>query len=447
MLAKNIQLLCIGVFLLFFNCKNDDSNNSPLLPNSGTIEFVKTFGGSQNDSGQSVVNTNDGGYAVLGFTQSSDGDIADTQNQSFKYWLLKFSVSDDLEWSKTYGGSSDDRGRDLIQTSDGGYAILGSSNSNDEDVTENFGSADYWLAKLDATGNISWQKSFGFQGNDNGISVIQTNDQGYLITGVLDVTASGGEGNTNRNALRHAGGDYWAIKLDTAGSLEWSRYFGGNFTDTPEGVAQTEDNGFIIAGGSDSADTDISNNIGSYDFWVVRISATGELVWENSFGGEEIDEARAIVKSGDGNFIIVGDTRSSTNDVSSNNGAADLWLIKISPEGELIWERAIGGTSFDVARDIVKTQDNGFLLAGSSRSSDGDVAQNKGQNDAWVLKVNSDGNLLWETSIGGFDIDFAYGVAQLNDGSVIAVGDTNSNDGDIIENKGFSDLLLAKLKK
>jgi len=428
---------------VLLSCNNEDSpsNSQP----EGEVSLVQIYGGTKNDSGQSVVATLDGGYAILGYTQSNDGDITDKQDESFDYWLLKFNVENELQWQKTYGGSADERGNDIIQTQDGGYAILGFSFSSDGDLTANAGLQDYWLAKLDASGTISWQKSFGYQGSDSGISVLQTNDQGYLITGVLDITASGGEGNTSRNSSRHAGGDYWTLKLNSSGDIEWSKYFGGNFTDTPESVIQTEDNGFIIVGGSDSDDTDISNNIGAYDFWVIRISETGNLVWEKSFGGDQIDEARAIVKSSDGNYMIAGDTRSNDNDISNLIGAADLWLIKISPNGDLLWEKTIGGTNFDVARAMVKTEDNGFLLAGSSRSDDADVSENKGQNDAWALKVDSQGNLQWEATIGGSNIDFGYSIAELNDTSIILVGDSTSSDGDIIENNGFTDLLLIKI--
>ena len=440
---KYSYLSYILLLSALLSCNNDDSssNSQP----EGEVNLVQTYGGTKNDSGQSVVATLDGGYAVLGYTQSNDGDITDKQDESFDYWLLKFNVENELQWQKTYGGSADERGNDIIQTQDGGYAVLGFSFSSDGDVTANAGLQDYWLAKLDASGTISWQKSFGYQGSDSGISVIQTNDQGYLITGVLDITASGGEGNTSRNSNRHAGGDYWALKLNSSGDIEWSKYFGGNFTDTPENVIQTEDNGFIIVGGSDSNDTDISSNIGTYDFWVIRISDTGHLVWEKSFGGDQIDEARAIVKSSDGNYMIAGDTRSNDNDISNLIGAADLWLIKISPNGDLLWEKTIGGTNFDVARAMVKTQDNGFLLAGSSRSDDVDVSENKGQNDAWALKVDGQGNLQWETTIGGSNIDFGYSIAELNDTSIILVGDSTSSDGDIIENNGFTDLLLIKI--
>lgn len=428
--------------LLLLNCSSDDNL---AVNNVGQLTFVKTYGGTKNDSAQSITATSDGGYAILGYTQSNDNDITDKQDESFDYWVLKFDANDQLQWQKTYGGTADDRGYDIIQTSDGGYAILGYSFSNDGDTSVNSGLQDYWLVKLDSNGNISWEKSFGYQGTDTGISVIETNNQGYLITGVLDVTASGGEGNSQRTANRHAGGDYWALKLDNSGNLEWSRYFGGNFTDTPYDVIQTDDNGFIIAGSSDSEDTDISGNIGTYDFWIIKISEFGDLVWEKSFGGSQIDEARAIIKTEDDNYIVAGDTRSSDNDISQNKGAADLWLIKISPIGNLIWEKTLGGSSFDVARAIKKSQNNGYLLSGSSRSSDMDVSENKGQNDAWVLKTNNSGNLIWETTIGGSNIDFSYDVAELANGSIIAVGDTNSTDGDILNNKGFTDLLIIKI--
>ncbi|MGB1284857.1 MAG: hypothetical protein ACPG44_10415, partial [Polaribacter sp.] len=179
-------------------------------------------------------------------------------------------------------------------------------------------------------GTISWQKTFGYSGADTGTTLIQTNDNGYLISGALDVSSSGGKGNSKSTKTQHAGGDIWAIKLNAVGTKEWSKYYGGSFTDTPLGIVKTADNGYIIAGSSDSNDVDITNNKGSYDFWVIKISSTGSLVWEKNFGGSEIDEATGITTTNDGNFIIVGDTRSSDDDISLNNGAADVWIIKIS---------------------------------------------------------------------------------------------------------------------
>jgi hypothetical protein len=133
-------------------------------------------------------------------------------------------------------------------------------------------------------------------------------------------------------------------------------------------------------------------------------------------------------------------------EISQNNGAADLWIVKITPEGTLLWEKTLGGSSFDVGRSISKTQDNGFLVSGSSRSSDGNLTSNKGQNDAWVVKINSSGNLEWQKTIGGSEVDFFYDAVELNDQTIIAVGDSNSSNEDIYENNGFSDLLILKLK-
>ena len=445
---KRYLLTFFSIFLLFFiSCsKEDNPTSTPEIESTKEIEFIKTFGGSKNDVAKSIIKTSDGGYLIAGYTQSIDGDISDKTNENFDFFLLKFSSDDELQWSKTIGGSEDDKANDVIQTQDGGFAVLGYTESTDEDVTENAGSRDFWIVKLTISGDLLWQKSFGFSGLDYGTSLVETNDNGFLISGVLDVTASGGLGNKS-NKKRHAGGDIWAIKLDNSGNVEWQNYFGGTFTDTSYGIAKTTDNGFIIVGSSDSNDVDITGNKGAYDFWVLRISSEGNLVWEKSFGGSEIDEARAITTTNDGSFLIVGDTRSSDIDVSKNNGAADLWMLKISPEGNLIWEKTLGGSSFDVARSVLETDDKGFLISGSSRSLNGDVSKNQGQNDAWILKTDSEGNLDWQKTIGGSEIDFAYDAIQLNNGTIVAVGETNSLNGDIIENKGFTDILVIKINE
>ena len=432
----------VFIILIVFSCSSNTNNS---INSEAEITLVKTLGGTNNDNAQAITKTTDAGYAILGYTQSTNGDVIGKTNNSFDYWLLKFDANNHLQWQKTYGGTDDDRGRDIIQTTDGGYAILGYSKSNDTDVSENFGDQDFWIAKLNPTGAILWQKSFGFSGADNGISFIQTTDNGFLLTGVLDVSASGGLGNSKNARVKHAGGDYWAIKIDALGNKQWSRYYGGSFTETPYDVIQTNDNGYIIVGSSDSNDVDISNSKGSYDFWIIKISETGNLIWEKSFGGTAIDEARAITKSNDGNYIIVGDTRSTNLDVSNNKGAADVWLIKISPEGTLIWEKTFGGTSFDVAHSISKTSDNGFILSGSSRSADGDVKDNKGQNDAWILKVDANANLIWQKTVGGNDIDFTYDAVELDDKTVVAVGESSSSTDDVDDNKGFTDLLIVKI--
>ena len=436
-----MKKLCY-ITLLFFlcNCSKEHLGAVPEV----TLNTIQTFGGSKNDVINSIVATNDGGYAVLGYTQSNNFDIVNKSNESFDFWVMKFSSEDQILWNRTFGGSDDDRGVDIVATNDGGFAILGAASSSDLEVSQNAGSHDFWMLKITAEGTVMWEKSFGFSGSDKGISLTNTADNGFLLTGVLDVSASGGQGNS-KGTQRHSGGDVWVLKLSSNGTLEWSTYFGGSFTDTPFGVVETSNNEYIIAASSDSEDFNISNNKGTYDFWVFRITSEGTLVWEKNFGGSEIDEARAIAAADDGNFIIVGDTRSADVDVSNNNGAADIWVLKISPEGILIWEKTIGATGFDAARSISKMQDNGFLISGSSRSSTSGFI-NQGQNDALLIKINSEGIIEWQETVGGSEIDFLYDAVELNNRTIIAVGESNSADGDISENKGFSDGLIIKIK-
>lgn len=437
-----MRFFCCCFFLILLSCSKDEPNLSTVFKNE--IDFIKTIGGTDNEVAKSVVSTNDGGFVVAGFIQSNDIDETNKSDTSYDYFLLKYSSNNDLMWFKTYGGSQDDRANKIIQTSDSGFAIIGYSKSNDIDVSANAGDRDFWLTKLDKNGNLQWQKSFGYSGRDIGNSLIQTSDNGFLITGELDVTSSGGQGKFSQ-VKKHAGGDYWAIKLNQSGDKEWSEYYGGNFTDSPKSVVQTSSGEYILVGTSDSYDVDITNNKGSYDFWVVKIAANGNLLWQKNFGGKEIDEARSIVETNSGTFMIVGDTRSSDQDVVSNNGGADIWVLNIDTDGNILWQKSIGGSSFDVARSINKTNDGGFLIAGSSRSNDNGFT-NQGQNDALLVKINATGTIEWQRIIGGTEIDFFYDAIELKNNQIIAVGESTSSNFEITTNKGFSDILICKIK-
>ena len=447
MFFKMKKYSLILVYLFLCNCSKTDVTiiQEEEIINTGSLDFAKTFGGSKNEVFYSIDKTIDGGYVIAGYTQSVDGDIITKTAASFDFWIQKFSADNTLEWQKTFGGSEDDSAASIIQTKDGGFAVLGYSKSSDSNVSENAGSKDFWLLKISSEGNLLWEKTFGFSGADYGTALLETNSGGFLITGVLDVSSSDGQGNAKSNKVKHAGGDYWAIKTDNMGALEWSRFFGGSFTEIPASIIETVQGNFIIAGSSDSSDFNISENKGAYDFWITKISPAGDLLLEKNFGGSGIDQARAITATNDGNFIVVGDTRSADIDVALNNGAADVWIVKFSSEGILIWEKTIGGSSFDVARAIYKTQDNGFLIAGSSRSLDNGF-ENKGQNDALILKVDASGNLLWQKTIGGSEVDFLYDVVELNNKAIIAGGESSSSDKDIPENKGFTDALIIQIK-
>nr|WP_298995902.1 hypothetical protein [uncultured Allomuricauda sp.] len=445
---KKIVLLVI--IIGFCSCNNSDDNETASMSFDflGELDWVQSFGGSGEDTAQSVIQTSDGGYAVLGFTNSTDGDLAGKSLNVNDYWLLKLDADGNLQWNKTYGGSKDDRGQSVIQTNDGGYAIVGYAMSDDGDGSNNEGFHDNWILRLDASGTILWEKSFGFSGHDHSYDVVQTSDGGFFFSGFLDVTSSEGEGNTGKSPYltRHGVGEFWGTRLDANGDLIWRRYFGGTNNDRSFGVVEANDGGLVMVGASESDDFDISNSKGSYDFWVVKVSAKGEMLWEKSFGGTGIDKAYAVVKTQDNAYAIVGNTFSVDTDISKNNGESDVWLIKVSDSGDLLWEKTFGGTAFDAARGLGTTADGGFVIAGNSKSLDGNATQNNGENDLWIIKTDAEGNVLFEKSFGGADLDFGFDALEDAEGNLVLVGESSTALSSNKEHQGSTDLVILRIK-
>lgn len=428
----------------------DDVTSGPFL---GEIDWIKTYGGSDIDQAVAIVEADDGNYIVAGSTRSTDGELASKPTSDSDYWVLKISSTDgSIIWNKIYGGTEDEVASNITKTSDGGYVLSGYSRSpNDQCGSQaNAGFHDYWLLKIDGSGNEIWCQNFGYSGSDQAYDVFETNEGGFFATGFFDVSASGGEGNNDRQGAgnEHGVGEFWAIKMDANGEFIWTRYFGGYNNDRSYDALQTPDNGFLLIGSSESIveeNSDIEFNHGSYDFWVVKVNSAGTKEWTKTYGGEEIDVAYAITPTSDGNYFIVGDSRSGDQDVGSNYGNADVWLIKISPTGQLLMEKNYGGIQFDSAKSILPISDGNYLISGATRSESNDVSSNNGENDAWVFVIDAQGTLLFEKAIGGSSLDFAEDALQSN-GKLIVVGNTESNNGDIPMNKGIKDLLIVKIK-
>ena len=414
----------------------------------GEVEWIKNFGGSGEETAQAIIATTDGGYAILGYTNSIDGDILDKTMAVNDYWLLKLDADGILQWNKTYGGSKDDIGQSVAQTKDGGYILTGYAMSDDGDGSNNEGFHDNWILKLDASGNIQWEHSFGFSGHDHSYDILETQDGGFFFVGFLDITSARADGFTEKGnyLTRHGVGEFWGTKLDAEGNLEWRKYFGGTNNDRAHAVVQAKDGGFVLAGFSESDDFDISNSKGSYDFWVVKITNTGDFVWERSFGGSGIEISYDIAKTNDNGYVITGNTFSNDNDVSKNHGESDVWLIKIDDGGNLVWENTYGGTQFDAAQGVTSSLDGGYIVAGNSKSSDINTTYNAGENDIWVLKIAANGEMIWQQSFGGSNLEYGFDVLENPDTSIIIVGESSSTDFPNLQNKGLSDLIVIKIK-
>jgi len=437
--------------LMVVGCKSDDETpiiTDPPAEFNGTLAWVETFGGSGIDQATAVVTTEDGAYMVVGSTYSNDGHFAGLKSTTdADYFLMRVRPDGGVDWTKVYGGDDDELATGITKTSDGGYVLVGYSRSDNCFTGSNGGFHDYYILKVDTQGNEIWCQNFGYPGSDQAQNIIETREGDLMVTGFFDVSASGGQGNDDRenSGTLHGVGEYWGIKLDADGQFFWKRYFGGSNNDRSYNVMQTNDGGFVLIGSSESDDFDITDSKGSYDYWAVKLSAEGDLEWTRSFGGSEIDIAYDIATTLDGNFLIVGDARSNDQDVSTNYGNADIWLVEIDPQGNLIWEKSLGGSMFDSAKDLLPMNDNLYCVTGSSRSNDVDVTTNNGENDAWTVVVDAQGTIIFEVAIGGSSLDFSEGAAQGVDGALLIVGNTESSDGDVIQNLGYKDILIYKI--
>ena len=444
-MSKKSLLLFLA--LPFWACLPDSINTTTQLPYfSGILTDVYLFGGSKEDLGRETIELRSGGFAMVGSTQSTDGDFSERNTEDWDLFLMKFSEEGEPIWTKTYGGSADDFGFSLVETQEGGFVLVGYSNSMDGDVPATKGYHDHWIIKVDATGKVLWKKSFGYSGHDHAYNVIATQDGGYFFNGFLDVTASSGQGNTGKSAkvARHGVGEFWCHKMDTNGNIQWQRYFGGTNNDRSYDAIQTSEGNFLLVGTSESDDLDVSNPKGSYDIWVVMLSPFGELLWEKSFGGSLVDEASRVIEDSFGNFRIIGNSHSSDEDISQPKGQSDVWQITIDKNGQLIRSYNFGGSEFDKGTAIGEWQRGALFIGGYSRSFDGDWVNNQGENDLFMMYLPADGNEKLSFTLGGEGQDFAYDLLVQNKGSVWVTGQSFSKNPPFEKNKGKGDILLAR---
>jgi len=390
------------------------------MDEKGDLDWQKSFGGGGFDLLQSIKNTKDGGFILAGTSnspQTPKGTVGDKKENCkgiTDFWVIKLNAKGDEQWQKTIGGNGQDELLCAFQTTDGGYILGGSSSSSlspQKDLTEKGtidlipdltgktekcrGNMDYWIVKLDATGAVQWQKTYGGEYADVLRSMEQTREGGYILGGYSNSPRSGDKTEANSGI-----GDYWILKINNLGEIEWQKTYGGNGDNQLYVIHQTQDGGYITGGNSNSttALTVLGGTVSNgTDYWVMKMNEKGDVVWSRTYNFGKIDILTSLVENEDHTFLIGGYAQSESEQGNGlqllkgsgdKDGINDYIALKISDTGEELWKKTVGSKGEDILRKLIETRDGGYLLAGTSNSkSSQDKNSTIGGNDFWVVKL------------------------------------------------------------
>jgi len=355
-----------------------------LLPSStlGQITFERTYGGAQNDLGFAVSQTLDAGYIVVGGTNSFGAGQRDI-------YLLKTDSSGNALWTRTFGGNRWEDGYSVQQTLDGGYILVG--------YTLSFGAGgeDVLLIRTDPLGDSLWIRTFGGIGHEQGWSAQQTQDGGFVVVGYTESFGAGGR-------------DVYIVRTDSSGDTTWTRTYGGSLDDEGYSLEQTPDGGYIIAGQTDSY------GAGQHDFYLIKTDSVGDTIWTRTYGDSLDDYGSCVQLTGDGGYVIAGDT------YSFGAVGTDAYLVKTDSAGDSVWTRTYGGDGDDRAHSVQQTDDGGFAIGGETSSYGG------GDENVYFVKTDPWGDSLWVRAYGGSSNDMGWSIRQTEDKGYIISGTTNS---------------------
>ncbi len=421
-----------GYKVLITAIGGDESTYQVILPGSDdNFPSKLVYGGSSYDIFKNIIRITDG-YVVVGQSYSTDGDLTGLNKGYGDAIIVKYDTLGNIVWKKNYGGSNDEIFYGVIEVSDG-YVVVGTSNSNDGDLTGLYiGGYDAIIAKYDTSGNIVWKKNYGgYYGNDYFYGITQTTD-GYVVVGESNSVDG------DLTGIAKGSKDAIIVKYNTSGNIVWKRNFGGTYDETFWNIAKTTD-GYIAVGNSGSTDLNLTGlNKGSIDAIIVKYDELGNIKWNKNYGGSSVEYFYGIIKVIDG-YVAVGSSQSTNGDLTGvNKGSTDAIIVKYDLSGNVVWKKNYGGTNIDIFNNISQMAD-GIIAVGKSNSTDVDlIGLNKGVYDAIAVKYDSSGNILWKKNYGGNNNDNFQGIV-----GKITVGDSYSIDGDLAGlNKGYTDAII-----
>lgn len=463
-MKKNYLLL----FLLF-----------PLLTYAQDILWEKSYGGKHADYLFDAQPTADYGFILAGSSLSGKtGNKTDANHGDLDYWIWKMDEKGDLDWQKSFGGSGFDLLQSIKNTRDGGFILAGTSSSpNDfQKKDPSKGLTDYWVIKLDAKGEELWQRTLGGSGQDELICAFQTKDGGYMLGGSSSSSpiinslhapeALDAKPDPYSKSEKSRGNmDYWIVKLNKAGEVEWQKTYGGQYADLLRSMEQTKDGGYILGGYSNSPQSGDKTepNKGIGDYWVIKIDAVGSIEWQNTYGSNGDDQLYVIHQTQDGGYIAGGNSNSTqrlTTLVGMVGNGTDYWVLRLDEKGEVIWSKTYDFGKVDILTSLVENKDNTYLIGGYAQSENkhpteglvgkamGLVNKEKtGINDYIALKIDEKGEELWKKTVGSAGEDILRKLIETRDGGYLMAGTSNSSASkDKNGSIGGNDFWVVKLK-
>ncbi len=348
----------------------------------GDIEWDQVYGGKDADLAYALIQTTDGGFALAGTTFYNELSPADHLSD---IWLIKMDGNGSVQWNQTYGDTPRNSAYTLIQTVDGGFALAGGRNY------------DMWLVKIDRNGSVQWHKVYGGVKKETAYALVQTTDGGFALAGTTSSYGAGGD-------------DIWLVKTNTSGEIQWQKTYGSIYDDFTSTLIQTDDGNIVLAGNIASPTS------ASHSTYLVKINSNGVMKWNQTYNISQYSLNYALIQTNDNGFGLAGWILPSLPITVGE----EMWFVKTDSNGNVQWNQTYGGMDGDIAYSLIQTKDGGFALAGSTRSY-GASRQNM-----WLVKTDSTGVILWNQSFGGTQKDYARALLQTADGGFVLLGTTES---------------------
>lgn len=413
-----------------------------------SIISQRTLGGSSNEILNSTYATSDGGYILGGQTASANGDVQGSRKGFSDGWIVKINTAGTIEWQVDLAGSRDDLVTSVKETPDQGFIVLGYTSSTDGDFFGNHGGTDIFVTKLSKIGSVDWIKCFGGTLDEKSGEIIVSSEGGYLFTG----SAKSFNGDLLSKFPTDA--DAWVVKITSDRIISWQQIFNSTYTDLCKAVKQLSNKNYVIVSNIGIA----SGTNQREDIFVSILLPNGNVSRQNSYGGSRQDLAASIETTPDGGFVIMGKSNSNNGTLTKNQGNFDIWILKMTATGTMQWQKTFGGSEIegglgtDTFGTIKPTDDGGYVFTSSTNSKNGDIQLPTtpwaGTNSrVWVVKLNCKQDIQWQKIVGGNLSDYGVFVNKNADESYTITANANSADGDILGNKGGQDFWFIHLSK